>query len=454
MHPPIPGVGEARPSPPLGPPIRTLPRPTASAAPAPAPVAPSSRPLEGLRVADFTSFWAGPFVGHVLGMFGAEVIHVESTARPDGARLMNHHSRSLEQWWERSPYFHGTNTNKRGVTIDLASDDGRRLARRLVAACDVVVENYSPRVMDSFGLSWDDVRAANPAAIMVRMPAFGLSGPWRDRTGFAMTMEQVSGMAWLSGFPEHPPGALFGPCDPGAGLHALAALLFALERRRRTGEGRLVECPMVAGALNIAGEQVVEHTANGVRLDRSGNRGPAGAPQNCYAASDFDDDDQRRWVALAVATDEQWEALRSALGDPPWAGHPELATRARRMARHDELDEALAAWCAERKADETVDELWEAGVPCAVVVHPSENLTMEQLVGRGFFEHVEHPVHGDSVIVTFPFRLPGDTGPVHRRPAPLLGEHNAEVFGDLLGVPADELARLEAAGVIGTSPAG
>ena len=218
MHPPIPGVGEVRPAPALGPSIRDSPRPQPE--PAPTPLSgPGQRPFEGLRVADFTSFWAGPFLGHVLGMFGADVVHVESTGRPDGARLMNQHPRSEAQWWERSPYFHGTNTNKRGVTLDLAQPDGRALAQRLVAECDVIVENYSPRVMDSFGLSWDDVRAINPGAIMVRMPAFGLSGPWRDRTGFAMTMEQVSGMAWLCGFPEHAPGTLFGPCDPGAGLH-------------------------------------------------------------------------------------------------------------------------------------------------------------------------------------------------------------------------------------------
>jgi crotonobetainyl-CoA:carnitine CoA-transferase CaiB-like acyl-CoA transferase len=453
MHPSIAGVGEVQPAPPIGPPIRTLPRPVASSRTPPA-AGSGTRPFDGLRVADFTSFWAGPFLGHVLGMFGADVIHVESAARPDGARLMNHHPRSVPQWWERSSYCHGTNTNKRGVTLDLSTDDGRRLARRLVAACDVVVENYSPRVMDSFGLSWDDVRALNPRAIMVRMPAFGLSGPWRDRTGFAMTMEQVSGMAWLCGFPEHRPGALFGPCDPGAGLHALAGLMFALEQRRRTGEGRLVECPMVANALNVAGEQVVEFTANGVRLDRTGNRGLAAAPQNCYPASDWDELDQHRWVSIAVATDEQWAALRAALGDPPWATRPELATMAGRIARHDELDAELGAWCAERKAAEIVDELWPAGVPCAVVAHPSENLTMAQLLERGFFEHVEHPVHGDSVIVTFPFRLPDETGPVHRRPAPLLGQHNTEVFGDLLGVPPDELARLEAAGIIGTSVSG
>jgi crotonobetainyl-CoA:carnitine CoA-transferase CaiB-like acyl-CoA transferase len=450
MHPPIPDVAEVAAAPALGASITTRPRP-----PAPDGIGPlgpvGSRPFEGIRVADFTSFWAGPFFAHALGMFGADVIHVESTVRPDGARLMNHHPRTMPQWWERSPYFHATNTNKRGVTIDMSGAEGRDLARRLIAECDVMVENYSPRVMESFGLSWDDVRAINPRLIMVRMPAFGLTGPWRDRTGFAMTMEQVSGMAWLTGFPDHDPGALFGPCDPGAGLHALIGLFVALDRRRRTGEGRLVECPMVANALNVAGEQVIEFSAHGVRLDRMGNRGLAAAPQNSYACADWDDDlGQQRWVSIAVATDEQWDALRSALGHPPWAADPALATMAGRMARHDALDAELTAWCAARPAKEVVDTLWPAGVPVAVNVHPCDQLEFPQLVARDFFEHVEHPVHGDSVHVRFPFRLPGETGRVHRRPAPLLGEHNREVFGDLLGLSDADLAALEAAGVIGT----
>ncbi|MFV0524858.1 MAG: CoA transferase [Acidimicrobiales bacterium] len=451
MHPPIPGVGEVERAPALGPPVRSL-EPPPPPAPRPAPAPPGTLPFAGLRVADFTSFWAGPFLAHLLGMFGADVIHVESADHPDGSRLMNHHPRTGDRWWERSPYFHATNTNKRGVTLDLSDERGQDAARRLIAGCDIVVENGSPRVMESFGLSWDEVRHVNPAAIMVRMPAFGLTGPWRDRTGFAMTMEQVSGMAWLTGFPERQPAALFGPCDPGAGLHALVALLAALDERDRSGEGRLVECPMVASALNVAAEQVIEASANGVRLDRDGNRGPAAAPQNSYVTADRDyDDDRARWVSIAVATDAQWRALRHAIGDPAWAADPELDTMAGRRAHHDRLDRELGAWCAARPADEIVDTLWPAGVPCAPLVHPSENLEMTQLLERGFFELVHHPVHGDSFIATCPFRLPGTTGPVHRAPAPLLGQHNDEVLGGLLGLSADDLAALAAAGVTGTA---
>ena len=311
----------------------------------------------------------------------------------------------------------------------------------------MVVENSSPRVMDGFGLSWDDVRAVRPDAVMVRMPAFGLGGPWRDRTGFAMTMEQVSGMAWISGPPEHPPGALFGPCDPSAGLHALVGLLAALERRRCTGEGRLVEVPMVGGALNVCAEQVIEHSAYGVLLIRAGNRGPAAAPQGCYAGADDDPDlGQHRWVAIAVADDEQWQALRGVLGDPPWAA--ELATAAARHAAHDLIDEHLARVVRRprrRRDRRHARRRRRARRPRRSTRRRSSTST--SCTHRRFFEQVEHPVCGPSTHVTFPFRLPGQPGPVHRRPAPLLGEHDDEILGGLLGYPELPSAR----GVIGTA---
>jgi crotonobetainyl-CoA:carnitine CoA-transferase CaiB-like acyl-CoA transferase len=407
------------------------------------------RPLEGLRVADFTSFWAGPFMAHTLAMFGADVIHVESPGFPDGARLMNLCPRTEPRWWEWSPYFQATNTNKRSLALDMDHEDGRAVARRLIANCDVLVENFRPRVMERWGLSWDEVRAIRPDVLMVRMPAFGLTGPWRDRSGFAMTMEQVSGMAWMTGLPDGPPSSLFGPCDPSAGVHAAIATLIAIEQRRRDGAGRLVEVPMVGQALNVAGEQVIEHSAYGALLMRDGNRGAAAAPQGCYRTATPDEDGEgRRWVAIAVATDEQWEGLRSALGHPAWAGAADLDHASGRRRRHDELDEELERWCALRPLDEIVERLSASGVPVAPVVHPIEQLGFEQLYARQFFETVEHPVTGGSTHVTFPFALPQSSGPVHRRPAPSLGQHNAEVLA-MLGFSDAEIHDLEERGVVG-----
>ena len=177
---------------------RGVPAPKAVAAAPPA----ARLPFEGLRIADFTAFWAGPIVGHFFAMLGAEVIHIESPRSPDGMRGHSLRGVDEEQWWEYTPVFHGPNTNKLGATIDMGTEEGRGLARKLIAECDVVIENFSPRVIEHWGLDYDALKAIRSDIILLRMPAFGLSGPWRDRTGYAQTMEQASGLAWMTGYPE------------------------------------------------------------------------------------------------------------------------------------------------------------------------------------------------------------------------------------------------------------
>jgi crotonobetainyl-CoA:carnitine CoA-transferase CaiB-like acyl-CoA transferase len=355
-----------------------------------------------------------------------------------------------DQWWEWAPIFHGTNTNKRSVTIDANAPAGLALAKRLIASADVVLENFSPRVMEQFGLDWDVVHALNPAAVMVRMPAFGLDGPWRERIGFAQTMEQVSGMAWVTGYEGGEPMIPRGLCDPLSGLHAAVALFVALAERERTGEGRLVESTMVEAALNIAAEQVVEHSAYGEVLTRHGNRGPRAVPQGAYRCAGND-----AWVVLAVEHDAQWDALRAALGHPPWAEDPELAPAAGRRRHEDRIDAELAAWCASRDVDAVVDALWCAGVPAARVTPPWDVHRNPQLQARRFFETVDHPVIGAHARYPgLPFRpLTAGVG-WHRRPAPVFGEHNDEILVGMLGVDRAELADLRAAGVVGERPFG
>ncbi len=407
-------------------------------------------PLEGVRVADFTAFWAGPMVGHYLATMGADVIHVESPKHPDAIRGHSVKTTSDDLWWEWSPNFHGPNTNKRDVTIDMASVQGRELAKRLIAHCDVMLENYSPRVMMHWDLEYSAVRAIRPDIVYVRMPAFGLSGPWRDRTGYAQTMEQVSGMAWVTGFPGRPPLVLHGTCDPLAGTHATMALLLALEHRERTGEGMQVEVPMVGGALNVTAEQVLEYQAYGRLLERQGNHG-TGAPQNLYVTADLDAiGRQDIWVAIAVETDEQWLSLRQALGNPEWANETSYLTSAGRRGAHHVLDKRLAAWCEERPADEIVAALWPLGVPVATVTPASHGDTLEQHRARQFYEPVPHPVTGTQLHIAFPLRLENGPRPMHRTPAPTLGQHNQAVFGDLLGLAEDEIKALEEEDVIGT----
>jgi crotonobetainyl-CoA:carnitine CoA-transferase CaiB-like acyl-CoA transferase len=409
-------------------------------------------PYAGLRVLDLTAFWAGPSATHILAMLGAEVIHVESTTRPDGARMIAGIPVTEDQWWEKCPIFRALNTNKKSVTLDFQTERGRELLKQLIATSDVIVENYTPRVLDQIGLDYDRVRALRPDIVMVRMPGFGLTGPMRENPAFGYVIEDAAGLTWLTGYPDDNPVEPYSLGDPNAGLHAVNGLLLALEHRRRTGEGVLVEAAMVEAAISIAAAQPIEFSAFGALLQRDGNRGPLAAPQNLYLSADTDEFGRLdAWVAVAVATDEQWTALASALGHPAWAADPELATPAGRRARHDDIDEHLAAWCAQRTRDEIVDSLWGAGVPVAKVLQPHRQAELPPLLARDFFEVTEHPVGPPARQSTLPMRLSDGPARFHRRPAPLLGEHNHDVLTEL-GLDAAAIADLEAAGIIGRAP--
>ena len=410
-------------------------------------------PFDALRVLDMTTFWAGPSCTHMLAMLGAEVIHIESTRRPDGTRLIAGIPITEDQWWEKSPIFSGLNTNKKGLTLDLQSAAGRELLTRLIATCDVIVENFTPRVLDQIGLDFAAVQAVRPDAIMLRMPGFGLDGPWRDNPAFAYVIEAASGVSWLTGYPDRNPYEPYSVGDPNAGVHALNALLLALEHRRRTGQGVHIEAAMVDAALNVAAEQVIEHSAYGALLQRDGNRGPTAAPQNLYRTNEVDEFGRRDcWVAVAVATDQQWAGLRDALGRPDWATDPALATAVGRRRYHDLIDDHLNAWCERRSGDDIVEAMWSHGVPVAKVMQPHRQSELAQLAARGFFEEVEHPVNARTPHSTVPFTSSRGPDRIHLRPAPLLGQHNNELLSEL-GLTDSEIAELEAKGVIGTAPA-
>jgi crotonobetainyl-CoA:carnitine CoA-transferase CaiB-like acyl-CoA transferase len=409
--------------------------------PAPPPSAHANGlPFSGLRVLDMTTFWAGPSCTHFLAMLGAEVIHLESVSRPDGTRLIAGIPITEDQWWEKSPIFAALNTNKKDLTLDLQTPRGRELLRRLISTCDVIVENFTPRVLDQIGLDFAAVQAARPGALMVRMP------------GFAYAIESASGLSWLTGYPDRPPYEPYSIGDPNAGVHALNGLLLALEHRRRTGQGVLVEAAMVDAALSISAEQIIEYSAYGSLLQRMGNRGPTAAPQNLYLSADIDEFGRLdSWVAIAVATDDQWERLCRALGSPSWATDPRLSTEAGRRAHHGLIDDQLAAWCEDRGRDDIVRTLWDAGVPVAKVMQPHRQTELDQLAFRGFFEEIEHPVNGRAKLSTVPMRFSGGPGLFHTHSAPLLGQHNHELLAEL-GLTASEIADLEADGIIGCAP--
>ena len=316
-------------------------------------------PLADIRILDFTAFLAGPMCTQYLASLGADVVKVESTQRPDPMRFSVRVDTSVDHWYEQGAIFQSANLNKRSVTLDLSDARGRDLAFRLAARSDVVVENFTPRVMEQFDLSYDDLRAVNPRIIMVRMPGFGLEGPWRDRPGFAASMEQVSGLAWITGYTDGLP-SIPGICDPLAGMHAAFAVLTALEHRARTGEGQLIELAMIDLAANLVVEQVLEHSVYGQP------HGPAGEPPARRRPSG------RLRLPSSPTSGLPYESpptrpgagCGSALGSPAWSLDTRLDTVTGRSERADLLDAELASWFAGQSQKEALATLRAAGVEC------------------------------------------------------------------------------------------
>jgi crotonobetainyl-CoA:carnitine CoA-transferase CaiB-like acyl-CoA transferase len=413
----------------------------------PAPSGARGRPLEGVKVLDITGWWAGPSATGALAHLGADVIHVESHKRLDGMRVAAGALFATQPtWWERSWFFLQINTNKRELTLDLSTERGREIVLELVKDADLVVENYTPRVFDdSFNLGWDVIHAVNPRAVMMRMPAFGTTGEWANRPGFAQTMEQMTGLSWVTGHVSDQPRIPRGPCDPNGGMHGAFAAMVALQRRDQTGEGVLVECPLFEAALNIAAEPVIEWTGYGHLLEREGNRGGWAAPQGVYLC-----DGPEQWLALSVLNDDQWAGLAKVIDATDLAADPAYATHAGRLANHDAIDAAITAWAGGRSAAAAADELVAAGVPAATLVDQRNVFGHPQFDARGYFEMVDHAVVGTHPTPGQPYRFRSIDRWI-MSPAPLLGEHNAEILRDI-GLTDEGIAALEADGVIGTEP--
>ena len=390
---------------------------------------------------DLTAFLAGPFGTHYLASAGADVIKVESIQRPDPMRFNVRVPPTVDRWYDQGNIYLSVNLNKRDVTLNLVDPRGLELLLRLAATCDVVIENFTPRVLEQFGLTYERFREVRPDVIMVRMPGFGLTGPWRDRPGFAASMEQVSGLAWVTGYRNGTP-SIPGACDPLAGGHAAFAVIAALAHRERTGQGQHIELAMLDMAANLVAEQVVEYHAYGHLMTCDGNRGPEAAPQGVYQASDGE------WIAIAIETDDEWDALCRVLG---WT--PNYPTASHRRANHDAIDARIADWCAGRSHKEALRVLGAAAVPVEAVVNAYDADKDEQMNGRGFWERVEHPIVGELRYPGWPMRITPGPERWYRAPAPLLGQHNDEVLSGL-GVTPTELASLRDAGVIGDHPRG
>lgn len=372
-------------------------------------------PFAGLRVLDLTTFWAGAYLTCYLGAFGADIVKVESIQRPDGHRYSGAFAYEGDDWYERSPIWQGTNLNKRDLTLDLTSPSGLELARRLAAEADVVVENFSPRVVENFGLDYDSLTALNPDVIVVRMPGYGLHGPWRDYVGWALNFEQTSGMSAVTGYPDGPPCNPQGPADPIVGVHAGVALLAALEHRNRTGAGQLIEIAQIEVAAAVTAEPVIEYSMTGVVRPREGNR-RRGCLQGVYPTNEDD-----VWVALSVP-------------DQP--------------IDHDVFDELVAAWTRTQTAAAIVESLQAQGIAAERVITGEQMYGIPQLDARGYYEELEHRITGPHRYPGWPFRITPGPRHHHRTAPPTLGQHNDEVLREL-GLSDAEVADLRHRRVIG-----
>jgi crotonobetainyl-CoA:carnitine CoA-transferase CaiB-like acyl-CoA transferase len=409
-------------------------------------------PFDGLRVVDLTAFWAGPIVTATLGALGADVVKVESVQRPDGMRFSG--TVRNDMLWEYAAVFHGANPSKRGITLDLDREEGKALLRRLLEGADVVIENFSARVMENFGFTWDVMHSIQPRLISVRMPAWGLDGPWKDRVGFAPSVEQASGLAWTTGY-EDMPLILRGVCDPVGGMHGIVALICALEERERTGAGMLVELPLVEPALNIAAEQVIEYTAYGELLTRHGNRSAFASPQAVFACrpSSSEARYEKKHLAISVANDEQWQALISVLGSPDWAKNPEFAAEAGRRRHEDAIEGHLAEELSGEDCDVIAGRLLSAGVPASALVNAHFISPNPQLEARGFLQLLDRPITGVKRYPGLPFRFSSRSPGWHTCPPPTLGQHNEAVLSGELGLSESDLDELREKKIIGKRPA-
>jgi len=405
------------------------------------------RPLEGVRIADLSAVWAGPYATRLLADMGAEVIKIESPNNPDLLRALSLLPPETEHVWNKSAYFNHNNRNKLGCALDLSKPRGKALFLELVARCDVVIENYRAEVLHNLGLGYDVLRAARRDIILVSMPGHGKDGPERDYVAYGTNVEQLAGLASLSGYKDGAPqktGISFG--DPVAGTAAAGAVLLALLARKRTGRGQYIELAQRETLTALIGEYVVGYSITGENPPRIGNRHPAWAPHGCFRAKG---DDQ--WVTLACRNDADFVALSRVMRRPELADDPRFASADARYRCQEELDAVIAAWTSAHDRLEVFNWLTSAGVPAAPVFGYHDLYDNPHLRERGFFEQVTHPEAGTWDMERPVYRFARRPTSVERN-GPCFGEHNAYVFGELLGLSESEIADLEKEGITARIP--
>ena len=389
--------------------------------------------LSGLRVLDFTRVLAGPYGTRILADFGAEVIKVQSKKTSNGAES------------NTSMYFSAWNRNKRSITLDMSKPEARDLALRLTEISDIVIENFSPRVMLNWGLDYKSIKEVKPDLIMISMSGMGQTGPWKDFVAFGPTIQSLSGLTHLSSFSQDSPVGLgYSYADHIAGLYAVFAALAALEYRDKTGRGQYIDLSEYEAICTLIGPALLDASINSREVLPYGNRSdymPA-APYGCYKCLGND-----RWCVIAVFDEREWAALCKALGQSALISEERYSSTLKRMEHAEELDEVIEQWTSKHSAEQAVCLLQEVGVSAGVVQNAEDVANDPQLAARDFFVQVDHPTFGSTISDGSPIKF-GRNFKSEWKGAPLRGEANQYVFKELIGLTELELSAYIKQGII------
>ena len=401
--------------------------------------APSPRlPLEGIRIADFSWVWAGPFCAMHLAHLGAEVIKIESQAHLDLMRRLPIAPRGVKPGYDSSGPFNQWNQGKKSIQLNLGKPEAIALAKKLVQQSDVVIENFATGVMDAMGLGYEELKKLKPDLIMASISGYGHTGPLKDYMGYGPAIPPLTGLSALTGYQGGPPqelGVSIG--DPNAGIAAAVAICGALAARQRTGQGQYIDVSLWGAAAVLAAEGWMEYAMNGVEPTRQGNRDTLMAPHNCFRCLGED-----TWVTIACGTEEEWRALCRVMGQEHLLGDTRFLTMSDRKLHEDELEQLITVWTTQRDRWEVTALLQGAGVAAFPSMSSKDLAEDVQLNSRGFFARLPHPEVGVQTHAGIPWLLTNAPNGV-RSPAPLLGQHTDEVLRDVLGYGAEEIARLK-----------
>lgn len=393
-------------------------------------------PLEGVRVLDLATIYAGPFAAMLLGDYGAEVIKVEHP-RGDPMRGHGHSKDGVGLWWKM------VSRNKRAITLDLSKPQGQELLLGLAERSDVIVENFRPGVMERWNLGYERLRAANPGLVMLRTTGFGQFGPYSSRPAFGTLAESLTGFAHLTGQADGPPTLPpFGLADGIAGLAGAVAVMMALYHRdARGGQGQVIDLAIVEPILMVLGAQPIVYDQLGIVLRRMGNRSGNNAPRNTYRTRDG------KWVAISTSADTVAQRTMRLVDHPEVIEEPWFRTGAERAEHADELDEMVGAWIAQRDLEEVLRAFEKAGAAIAPIYDTREIMADPQFKARGTFIEVADDELGNMRMQNVAFRMSDTPGEV-KFPGRRLGQDNRQVYSELLDLDDARLHELSSAGVI------